>query len=664
MFFSDPIYSLNMMSTNESSSESNLAARYKAEGFKFPGGYSIEDLYDLGLVEYAKARPNNLKGPIHSILDIPKWRQPFSKVVRGPWTKEDDEAMVPILRLATALLLSPGSVAFVHALMYGRQDYQSELSQRHKKHISVLRDSQPPTARIREEFEKGLSELVPHVRFNWGNIRDPLWKSQGSYGQTYAKGKPDMQFNGTNGINMGSSSSIVISDVHYRPLLKVHGKPQSCQVRNQMLRLQLVLATTICHELIHAVHYAVTPLDTVEPFYKHQGVNELGYAWEDEVFGGIVSELDKKLEWPLDVSRFPRPYHYTYVWTQEDEYDPQNQMNFARDAAPLSLRLYYVPMKWLSRLVRQNTWDRWSSSEDPKLLHIPKTVGVQREYSRFTFFPEKLRNDTDYTGEDILSWTDMWDQYNWSEEDLPGDMTGRLYQKVEKEDSSVSDPDDGQDPIQEVIESTGGYQGSSEESTDKEGKSPEVSGAPELQSCAASPGHGQGLTASMTDIENNSLGITGPPEEEIQAVVPGSPGSRRGSTEPISDGEDSPLFVGMRYNVEDSPIYVGRDYEEDETMPMDTGDDLGSREQPILIEESDSDAMDYEEDQTGRLISFTEASHDGDDGTGYPLSHMNDGSVEENGSESSDEESGNERFQSSYITKEGYYIDENGNVYV
>lgn len=275
------------------------------------------------------------------------------------------------------MLLRPGSVACFYAVMYGRRDYQRKLTQRFKKPISVLCKSRSPNTRRMAEFEKGLSEVTPRTQFEWGNSKDPEWRAEEAHKETIRTGNQELQLSGGNGIKTGSSSSILIDDAPFCNLLDLHGKPQSCQVLNQMLRSQLVLATTICHELVHAVNNAVREPQHVEPFYKDQAINELGFAWEDKVFGGVVSERDSKFRWPFDLSRFPRPSQHAYVWSQEDEKCPERQSHFLRYRAPQSFIRYYVPMKWISRTARQTPWDRWSSSEDPKLLHIPKTIGAQ-----------------------------------------------------------------------------------------------------------------------------------------------------------------------------------------------------------------------------------------------------------------------------------------------
>lgn len=124
-----------------------------------------------------------------------------------------------------------------------------------------------------------------------------------------------------------------------------------------------------------------------------------------------------------------------------------------------------------------------------------------------------------------------------------------------------------------------------------------------------------------------------------------------------TDGEASPVYVGIQYDSPihfggDSPIYVGRDNEEDETDAIDTGSDIGSREQLIIIEDSDSDAMDYEENNRAHIISFTEASHHEEDGTERLWSDTD---------ESDTEEAQWEHPKLFHISAGGYYVDEDGN---
>ena len=135
-----------------------------------------------------------------------------------------------------------------------------------------------------------------------------------------------------------------------------------------MLRLHFWIAITLCHELIHAINHATS--DNREPFYGNQNYAELGYAWENAVFGGRV----------LAPRRFDGHFPFTMVkWpslalTPDDDSD-ETTRGYAKGSATY----YYVPMDHMARIQQQETWDAYGSPDRAPLdtLHIPKRVGVQ-----------------------------------------------------------------------------------------------------------------------------------------------------------------------------------------------------------------------------------------------------------------------------------------------
>ena len=94
--------------------------RHKMEKHFF-ATYTVQELQWLGYWDYAEARQNNLTYPVHPILDRSRWDSPDNLY----------NAIIHILRLASAMLQSPASVAFHHAVMYGAREYLPEPSKRH-----------------------------------------------------------------------------------------------------------------------------------------------------------------------------------------------------------------------------------------------------------------------------------------------------------------------------------------------------------------------------------------------------------------------------------------------------------------------------------------------------------------------------------------------------
>ena len=176
-----------------------------------------------------------------------------------------------------------------------------------------------------------------------------------------------------------------------------------------------------------------------------------------------------------------------------------------------------------------------------------------------------------------------------------------------------------------------------------------VDKVPEPENFTVVPGSPASLPSTLVS-ESDFPKAAPLPEAEGLGVDPGSTAILP-STE-LSDEEGSPVYIGMQNG---SPIYVRRDDEEDETDAMNMGWDLGSREQPVVIEDSDSDAMDYEEANTGDLLSFTKGSHYEENDTGRTLSTID---------ESNDKEAKWERPKKLHLSVGGYYVDDDGNRYV
>ena len=349
-----------------------LAIRYQGirASLKTPGQFTIRELFDLGYLEYANARPNDLTSPIHPILDLGRWRLAPITSDSKPLDAEYATFLEPILRLASAMLLSPGSVAFLHNVMYGEREYVEEASDKYKGKLYALPESLRPFARMRSEFDEVMSHIGPNVDIYLADERDPEWKELKINGRChcvlqrricYPESVRPLE------VSKGRGSDIRI-DAAFLVLIRIlHQKEQTLQDINHTLRIQFRMALTICHELCHAINNAVarTPW---EPYYKYQDINELGYAWQEEVFDGLAHTVDPDYLWSMGLCHFPEPKHYT------GKYGRYRRGGFR---PPRSHTFYWISMKWLSRLHRQSAWDRWSGSLDPKLLHIPRSIGVQ-----------------------------------------------------------------------------------------------------------------------------------------------------------------------------------------------------------------------------------------------------------------------------------------------
>ncbi|KAL9115038.1 MAG: hypothetical protein Q9187_007376, partial [Circinaria calcarea] len=241
--------------------------------------------------------------------------------------------------------------------------------------------------KLRVELENFFTELTEYVTFRFLGYDSQNWTGDtGDLGYTnQVPDKEALLFRGSE-CDFGCASKITVAEALGDTLADLHRGPQTPQTINQKLRIQFYLAVTICHELMHAIENAVQEdLGSLEPYFGEQALNEVGWAWEDFVFGGGIGEVEEAGEvdhtyrdmtqWPLYTTRFPSPGHYSSL-LEEEEPSPK-RLIFARRPAKATYTHYYLPMRWISRLQQQATWEQWEPSLAPRWLRIPRQVGVQ-----------------------------------------------------------------------------------------------------------------------------------------------------------------------------------------------------------------------------------------------------------------------------------------------
>ena len=344
---------------------------------RFTEPYDIRDWKLLGCLEDPQVQENNLSGPIHPILDFPAWHNGFPDEVKA--------AMRPVLRLATAMLLSAGSVSFIDALIYERR---SKIGERGDQDLTVLPGPSIYSKILKVEIDNFLTSLCMYVSLKFADWESDKWRIEpGTLAYTDTDNETPVYLFPGSGCDFGYGSNITIAGAFVNTLCAIHDTRKTAQEINHLLRVQFLLAVTICHELMHAVDTAIQEdPQLLEPHFEDQALNELGWAWEQVVFGGVIDAVEEKgpldyidremCHWPLFFSRFPSPKHYQSGL--EPELPSPQRTIFERKPAKGLFTQYYLPMRWISRLQQQSTWDDWEQSTNPKWLHIPKRVGTQR----------------------------------------------------------------------------------------------------------------------------------------------------------------------------------------------------------------------------------------------------------------------------------------------
>ena len=417
-----------------------LASRYHSipTSLDIPGQFTVEELSDLGYLEYANARPNDLTSPIHPMLDLGKWRLAPIAENSKPLDAENAKLLEPILRLASAMLLSPGSVVFLHNVMYRRRKHEEEASNKYNRKLHTLPEPLKPFARMRTEFDEVISHIGPNVHIYLADHSDPEWKELKCTGRCHCLAQSRILYPKTIrplAVKRGRSSAIRIDDACLVLIRILQQKEQTLQDVNRTLRIQFRMALTICHELSHAINIAVAKTRN-EPYYGYQDINELGFAWQEYVFDGLVHSVDPDYRWSMGLFHFPEPRHYV------SKYGRHRRGN----GPPRSHTFYWVSMKWISRLHRQSAWVRWSGSLDPKLLHIPRSIGVQLISPSIVemeaIIARKARGTYSRQPDGVLDRGFQWDTALFeSDETAIQEKPGRIHRSGRQDGNDVSEDD-------------------------------------------------------------------------------------------------------------------------------------------------------------------------------------------------------------------------------
>ena len=337
---------------------------------KFPGNYTWRELSQNGFISSLNQklpRANLLASNAHQLFM--NW-----VLVSHP----EYQAMRVPIQLASVFLMSPASISFIHAIMYGKRTQTSFLCNS-LVYLNELQEAEPPSDKVREEVELGLADLTGAI--HWGTY-DPTGSDIAEGGHsgavTIKHHEEPISFKGALPIKIdGFTSEILVSAPlieNLRTLLDIEAPTPV--ILNKIVRLQFSLAVMMAHEMCHAINNATH--QKPEPFYKGQSMNELGWAWENEVFGGYVETCNGIQDGtaPLVVCKFPSECGIA---------NPESGL-YMRRHPKSSSTYYYVSMDYIVNVQSQRKWDRVESEgfeNDKNLLRIPQQVGY-RNYNQGT----------------------------------------------------------------------------------------------------------------------------------------------------------------------------------------------------------------------------------------------------------------------------------------
>ena len=341
-----------------------------------------------------------------------------------------------VLRQASAILTSPGSLDVIYNILYARRGRVVLLN--HPLGLTELTPEDPLGPEQRDLARRALNRLAESRRLYIEDSNDKGSKMGDSYAYTIS-GLGDFP----DGISItdtapggnqkkGAASSTFVNRGFMTTLATLHAQQDT--KRAEILTLETKMAMTLCHEVTHACNNAVNEdllagfLDEMrlresssnrgerreprvvndkEPFGKGQDLAELGWHWEQAVFGGTFTYDPYKPDHPLQVAKWP------------------NFLSYGKDlpcrrgkGQKWKMTNYVVPMYFIRNLHRQEFWEEVDPN-DKTALQIHKMVGIRTKWRKHPDAEEGLTEDA------------TWDANNSDEGLWPENDTERYRLEVD-----------------------------------------------------------------------------------------------------------------------------------------------------------------------------------------------------------------------------------------
>ena len=300
----------------------------------------------------------------------------------GELTREDYELLCPTLRLASQLLQSPPSSDAICSITYGDRHPSPDRIVRHGAIVQEFHKHTIAPANVRETAGMVLQRLGRSTRFKLTNMRNDPNDDRDANGHTYGMtgGFPQGVAVADGQLRRGIASMTKLDEKYLKMLKELLVETLGKQF--QILKLNFEMAITICHEVIHAIHLALgsgpvslyleqgddrKPQIFIEPFCEGQTVAELGYFWEDHVFGGACIQSMPHRAYPVYVAEWP-----SWIFRDKDE-QPERALP-KRRALKWLVSAYYV-----KNIQTQEFWNMIDVQypHDLLALRIRKRVAVK-----------------------------------------------------------------------------------------------------------------------------------------------------------------------------------------------------------------------------------------------------------------------------------------------
>ncbi|CAD6571123.1 MAG: hypothetical protein ASARMPRED_004207 [Alectoria sarmentosa] len=350
-----------------------------------------EDWVKLG---YLHEEDSGLTRKFHPLFQRTNALRPLGAEHIWPQYKSEVEyhamcaEMGTIFQMASSMLETSKSLDFLYQVANSPRKVSNTGSSNQGRPCKEFGWTEPPSkAMARQAARDALRRLSRFLTFQIGDPEaNPAVR--GSFGSTEVTLDHFLEGVKMNDVSSksGMASKITLNEDYILRLRELDN--QEGDTTSQRISLQLKMAITLCHEIAHALAFAVDEeileaftgeydafvkaslegreyqrrvIGTDEPFYRNETMAEIGYCWENQVFGGNVFWSSKTSD-PLFVSKWPSLF--------TDSEFPK------RGKEKRTARRYVVSLHFTRNMHRQGFWDNLVPG-DSTALYIKKTIGIE-----------------------------------------------------------------------------------------------------------------------------------------------------------------------------------------------------------------------------------------------------------------------------------------------
>lgn len=337
--FPDDVTQMNMNGVSPNAAIPDSAASTKT-------WIKYKKLMDLVNQELPDTNSNLLKNPIHPIFQKRNWHDP----AQDAWPQ-----LQPALRLASKFVGEDEILAFWYHLVWGRQ----------KMHDAS------------REFGYSLERFSAE-----GPPLNTMQKQQISLWLRGFGEKQQSTFLGFKaGVRLGNSfrtaakNIIVELEWKFLEILRDHGSGKKILSKTQLLRVNLMIAVILLHELGHAVHMS-SGGSRYEPYYDNHMLAEVGHAWACYAFGGAITPIRMPTkDEPNDVGGFwvatpPSPWQRGPMSEPWPACCPPPPI---LGDLPKSATFWVLANEYIQRMQTEDFWEKDIKVYGVRALHVPPT---------------------------------------------------------------------------------------------------------------------------------------------------------------------------------------------------------------------------------------------------------------------------------------------------